>query len=283
MSFSDHEISGPKRKLFLAGCVALLAAVYWFSAADNPAGLPAEAANISCSDAVADREPWKIDWQVLGWKMDRGGTVNVNPERLRTVVSSGHIACESAVLSGSIARGDYDKVAALFRTSLPLLYAFDLRSPGGDVEEALKIGRLFRKYLIFATALSTVGSSVTDSPCASACALIWLGAVYRLGNVGVHRLRIEGAEFKALSPADASKFYRQATARVTTYLDEMEVPPSIIETMVATGSTTIRWIFAGDGLRDVPSIEEWQQASCGSDGVCRTKLLLARRGRLTPP
>jgi len=35
MSFAGQEISRPKRGLFLAGCVVLLAAVYWFTATGN--------------------------------------------------------------------------------------------------------------------------------------------------------------------------------------------------------------------------------------------------------
>ena len=49
---------------------------------------------------------------------------------------------------------------------------------------------------------------------------------------------------------------------VSTYLNEMEVPQSIIESMVATGSSDIRWVDDSDnGLTDPPSIGEWIEAS----------------------
>jgi hypothetical protein len=93
--------------------------------------------------------------------------------------------------------------------------------------------------------------------------------------------------FKGLSPADASTAYRRALASIAAYLDEMEVPKSIIESMVTTSSSDIRWVDAGnDGLERVPpSIAEWEYASCGSSAasVCTGRLLANNRDRLAPP
>jgi hypothetical protein len=61
-------------------------------------------------------------------------------------------ACLRGFISGPIERGDYEKVRTLSRENHPFLAAFTLASPGGDVAEAIKIGRLFRKYLIAALA-----------------------------------------------------------------------------------------------------------------------------------
>ena len=101
--------------------------------------------------------------------------------------------------------------------------------------------------------------------CASACALIWFGAVERDGVVGLHRPFTEDPAFKALTPAEASNVYRNIINRVTRYLDDMEVPKTMIDAMVSTGSSEIRWIDEEtDGLRRPPSIAEWEDASCGS-------------------
>ena len=52
---------------------------------------------------------------------------------------------------------------------------------------------------------------------------------------------------------------------VVSYLDEMEVPKQIAESMVATGSAEIRWVDSWEnGLRRPPSIAEWEDASCES-------------------
>jgi hypothetical protein len=100
--------------------------------------------------------------------------------------------------------------------------------------------------------------------CASACALIWFGAVDRGGQVGLHRPRIDDPEFKAMAPADATRVYRQALDEIAKYLDDMEVPRPLIDALVATNSSDIRWL---DGDRDhleyPPSYVEWRRAACG--------------------
>src|SRR5215472_2142471 len=101
--------------------------------------------------------------------------------------------------------------------------------------------------------------------CMSACALIWFGGIERGGMVGLHRPYIVGPVFKGLSPADASTTYRRLLDGVAAYLNEMEVPTSIVELMVATGSDDIRWVQAFDDQLDLdrpPSIAEWSDASC---------------------
>ena len=209
--------------------------------------------------------------------------------------TSGPCFFAPGLLSGQISKGDYEKVVTLLRASVAkatgtqFLTEFVLNSPGGDVDEALKIGRLFRKYLITTTApLHATAASPSQMPylilrsmispgnielcrgredceCASACALIWFGGVDRGGTVGMHRPRINDPMFKGLSPVDASNTYRQVLGRIAAYLGEMEVPKPIIETMVATSSDDIRWV---DGIDDKldrpPSIAEWEDASCGS-------------------
>lgn len=186
----------------------------------------------------------------------------------------GKSACLVPSLNGQIYKGDYDKVAAFLRARHPTVGDFFLNSPGGDVDEALKIGRLFRKYSITTTTSSRRDDGSFSSPdpwcrnqnciCASACALIWLGGVYRDGTVGLHRPRTNDPMFKGLSPADASTMYRRVLERVETYLNEMEVPKSIIESMITTSSSDVRWVDSSDeGLDQPPSIAEWVDASCG--------------------
>jgi hypothetical protein len=77
--------------------------------------------------------------------------------------------------------------------------------------------------------------------------------------------------------------------RIAAYLDEMEVPKPIIESMVATSSGDIRWVDSTvDELNRPPSIAEWEDASCGSDvrvkwDQCVDLLLSSHRNRLAPP
>ncbi len=211
--------------------------------------------------------------------------------------------CNEAFLHGEIVKGDYNKVALFYTRSYPYLGSMDLQSPGGDVIEAIKIGRLLRKYLITAHApfhidddikpklnlddgVSKLLSGLDESlinltvisatsytnlcsgrecVCASSCALIFFGSPNRLGSVGLHRPIIDDPEFKKLSPAEAERAYKPVLALISQYLEEMEVPKALIEAMIATSSSDIHWVGAtGKGIDRSPSFAEWQDANCGS-------------------
>ena len=64
------------------------------------------------------------------------------------------------MLKGQISVGDYVKVVSFLRANYPLNNVV-LVSPGGDVDEALKIGGLFRKYLISTIAPTDLGGGST--------------------------------------------------------------------------------------------------------------------------
>jgi hypothetical protein len=181
-------------------------------------------------------------------------------------------------LHGRIVEGDYANVVYLIRTNPKVLRIFHLNSPGGDAAEAIKIGRLFRERLLETRAPMDWGTGQpelranggsdavctgAECTCTSACALIWFGGIRRLGVVGLHRPRIEDQSFKALAAADASAAYRQVLGTISNYLAEMDAPQSIIDTMVATSSSEVRWVSAKrDNLAEPPSITEWIDASC---------------------
>lgn len=188
--------------------------------------------------------------------------------------------CANGSLRGPIVPGDYDKVRQLVDSAWPNLFHFNLRSDGGSVYEAIRIGRLFRKYLIAAyVPASACYSEDTQTPpanappfdpskqytvvptarrgscvCASACALIWFGAVERMGTVGLHRPRIDDPEFANSPPEEATKLYRRALTEIETYLADMEVPRPVIDAMLATSSGQIRWIDVDGGGLSRPRV-----------------------------
>ena len=182
-------------------------------------------------------------------------------------------SCAEGALVGQIAKGDYNKILEFYREHHPFLGQFRLNSSGGNVTEAIKIGQFFRKYLITAWApiCPSNGSAVLwrvckgqGCTCASACALIWFGAIHRHGSVGLHRPFTEDPTFRAMSPTEASAVYRTVLNSVSRYLEEMEVPRPMIDAMAATGSAEIRWVEFDEELERPPSIAEWEKASCGS-------------------
>jgi hypothetical protein len=185
--------------------------------------------------------------------------------------------CAIGFIFGHIDRGDYQRVLEFYRANHPFLSSFKVVSPGGNVSEAIKIGRLFRKYLISVTTpLRTTESwgiwthltgretecHGIDCICASACALISLGSVRRVGAIGLHRIRIVDPTYSALKPQEASKVYNEALAEVRQYLNEMEVPKQFIEMMVNTSSSDITWVNLGDKFARPPSLAEWEDANC---------------------
>jgi hypothetical protein len=99
--------------------------------------------------------------------------------------------------------------------------------------------------------------------CASACGFIWFGAIDRGGTVGLHRPRTGDAAFKALAPSEASVVYKRMLDNITRYLEEMETPKPLIDSMVGTGSADIQWVDFTRALTHPPSIAEWIDASCG--------------------
>jgi hypothetical protein len=190
--------------------------------------------------------------------------------------------CSYGYLHGTIEIGDYDKVETFYRTNHRVMFGLAIQSPGGNVAEAIKIGRLLRKYLIRADAPSPSPFAKDNGrlglgdasgrllckgegcECSSACALIWFGAPDRFGTVGLHRPRVTDPEFKSLAPSEAAKVYRHALDEIARYLDEMETPRPMIDVLLATGSSEIKWVDAAkDKLERAPSFAEWLDASCG--------------------
>jgi hypothetical protein len=190
-------------------------------------------------------------------------------------------SCKVALLRGLIARGDYEQYKAFYSHYHRALEVLLLVSEGGNAEEALKIGRLLRKYLlsVFAPSRSSDTSFRLMRPsdisdlcrgpsciCVGACALIWFGGVSRAGHVGLHRPGINDPEFNAPLSADASTVYKRTLQEITRYLEEMEAPRPLIDTTFATSSSEIQWVEEVDGgsLEYPPSFIEWVDANCGS-------------------
>ena len=187
--------------------------------------------------------------------------------------------CQWARLTGFIEPGDFEKVRSFLAQHYLWLRSINLRSPGGHASEAIKIGNLFRRYLVTVHApdryvypsgkvRQTNTTDPCDGPtciCASSCALIWFGAVQRTGTVGIHRPRKADPEFATLPPDEAALVYKRILNIVSKYLEDMEAPPSVIENMRETSSADILWINGRErNLMHPPSFGEWVDASCGS-------------------
>jgi hypothetical protein len=216
-----------------------------------------------------------------------GHRVLVISEKLAKFWPSGYRpnieSCYVGLLAGKIEKGDYERFRVFLKEHYRAMWAVHLVSAGGDVGEAIKIGRLLRKYLLHVEAPFMEGKNsfvalgypprpdheLCRGPtciCASSCALIWFGGIERGGVIGLHRPKITDPQFGALPPDEATSQYKEVLRQVSRYLEEMEAPRALIEAMVATGSSDIRWIEAplngGGVLNRPPSHTEWVNANC---------------------
>jgi hypothetical protein len=93
----------------------------------------ANAAEVNCDSTYGPQAPAVL----YGW-----------PSGSRPSVGT----CYGGFITGEIQKGDFEKVRSLLAKNHPFLRTFSIRSPGGDAAEAMRIGILFRKYLIEAHA-----------------------------------------------------------------------------------------------------------------------------------
>jgi hypothetical protein len=198
-------------------------------------------------------------------------------------------ACQAAFFQGAIVKGDFDRVVQFISEHHPFLHQLLISSPGGDVDEAMRIGRLVKRYLLYVQAPGEITggkrnlSLFTNSRpfenaytskylckeddgtclCASSCALIWFAARERGGIIGLHRLRAaDQSAFGAAPPDVASKWYSDRSTELKKYLQEMEVPQSTLEAIFAVSSGQIAWLDYADEEHP-PSFAEWIDAACG--------------------
>lgn len=137
-----------------------------------------------------------------------------------------------------------------------------LDSGGGDVESAMKMGRILRERL-------AVAHVQEGARCDSACVLVLVGAVRKQihedGELGLHRIYFDSDLFANLTLDDARREYAAAEAQVRIYLAEMRVGQSTMDAMLQVPSNQVWRVGLSDaarlGLLDVdPAFAEWDRA-----------------------
>ena len=202
--------------------------------------------------------------------------------------------CTTAAIVGVIKTGDFDALAEMYRASKGWLTAVALVSPGGNLNEGLRIGQLIRRALLSTGApvkFSESGKVMMsgflsmrpdpcanrDCICASTCFVIWVAGSPRSGNnLGIHRPKFEAEYFGGMPPQDAEKLYNRSLQELAQYFSEMNVPRAYFDLLMKTPSWEVRipWQSVdkdlvshyGDlaGADDSPAIDEWLGAKCSS-------------------
>jgi hypothetical protein len=138
---------------------------------------------------------------------------------------------ELITITGDIVSGDeakFSKLAVEYNKAAVLL-----ESDGGQLMPALEIGKAIhlREY-----------STIVDTQCASACALIWVAGTKRLltdrGKVGFHASYMETNGRRIESSV--------ANALVGRYLTQLELPERSIVYATSAGPNSIQWLRAAD-------------------------------------
>jgi hypothetical protein len=187
--------------------------------------------------------------------------------------------CASIQLRGEIRAGDTRSLAALIAKNdigcigedIQPAIAFD--SPGGDLDEALRIGRLIRS--------KGLGAMVNrDAQCVSACNIAFLGGVSRSvdGVFGIHRpyaLELSAGESDALSKYDA------ITRILYAYAREMRVSPELFERMTKVSPQDVKFLnhqeMASLGVTGIDAVWEDLHMSRGAKSLGISKQEYIRR------
>lgn len=168
------------------------------------------------------------------------------------------------IISGQIVKGDYERLINVVNIFGGIPDNIFLNSKGGDVIEAMKIGRFARKALLVT---GVIGNE--NFNCYSACMLIYLACAGKKpnlnGSYGIHRPRFDKSYFSGLSAAEAESKYKDMEMSVRKYLEEMNVPHSFIDRIFSIPSDRlevldVEQLFAISG--NAPAYHEWIRAKC---------------------
>lgn len=187
----------------------------------------------------------------------------------------------SIVIEGPIIQGDYERFLQVVRENQARVGTVYLFTPGGDFDEAMKIGRAMRALELDSMVPmrdehgrpfvnSAFGPQPVDpknATCASAGFFIHIGALHRGGTyLAVHRPFFAKDAFARLSEQEAKAAFDALQARAKAYMTEMDVPTQVQEQVLATPSDkilvleerTVRQFFWGT----LPHRHEWLRAKC---------------------
>lgn len=153
----------------------------------------------------------------------------------------------SVNIVGDIDRDTAAKAIALADKSS--VKSFLLNSGGGDIEAAIDLGRYFRRKEARAEVRAY-------STCASACLFVFAGAVHRFtfvydgadmngysAHIGVHR-PFTASSFS--STLEATKAYKRTNNLIKEYLEEMNIPTSLLDLMNSVSPGGIKWLTQSD-------------------------------------
>jgi hypothetical protein len=218
-------------------------------------------------------------------------TVAVDAAEIRSPISS---LRDTAVLEGKIEAGDLAKLRTFIlegNGAFTGAYTIFLASPGGDLAEAIKIGRFIRELQLatnippastdervrkFTAVRYSLKDPKANYMCASACFFVFVAGIYRSdheihgfnrpSSLGIHRPYLSESDLKALTSDQAIAATSATRTTVENYLKEMGVPAKYADQMFSITKQQIRWIsdndFEADFAGFIPELKDWVDARC---------------------
>jgi hypothetical protein len=205
----------------------------------------------------------------------------------------------SVIVEGKIEAGDYDKLRSIYGERYQSEFSFgligvnvlSLASPGGDLAEAMKIGRLVRALKLITAApsrnpflshldmgsvgegLHTLKNPQANYMCASACFFIFVAGIKRTAAdgsdeaiLGIHKPYLSDSDLRMLGGDQAIASANRLRTTVENYLKEMGVPAKYADMMFAVPKDEVRWIGSADFKNNlegiIPELKDWIAARC---------------------
>lgn len=199
-------------------------------------------------------------------------------------------------IEGIIEPGDFEKFEQLVIQQGMEFNTVWIASPGGDVLEAMKIGRLIRelRYSVYLpigfksinrTFLLFGMKDTKNNVCASACFYIYVAGVQRIGTiVGIHRPYLSRDAYRKMDLEDAIAANDYVRSIVAEYFDEMGVPDEYVNRSFQIPSGETEWLSESEVNSRfnhyIPEVDEWLAAQC--DTLTPTEQGLYDRFESTP-
>lgn len=174
---------------------------------------------------------------------------------------------ESLLLHGEIVPGDYEYLLEVLRNDPERFWksiGIVLASPGGDIQEALRIARLVKGTY------SSVFVGPATGPCVSACFFIFAAAPERVASsryLGIHRPYVHPRRLVSVSVREAEVLQKDVLRQARAYLENLDVPTNLIDKMFQRASTEVYWLSKDETDeqlgRHSPWYEQFLIARCG--------------------
>lgn len=161
------------------------------------------------------------------------------------------------VIEGPIEPGDFVKFASLVLAVRGANVVW-LASPGGNLSESLRIGRLIRQLALEVRAPIDRARPLVrlrdagNNTCSSACFFLYAAGVHRQGTVlGIHKAALPADEYFKLGLDGAAAAHQQIEEAIAAYLEVMGVPAHYASAMRTASSVEMIWLSNEDIAKDL--------------------------------